>query len=1052
MKAANGVSSFRTGLLILLAGGVFALLPRDAQTGQSRAIDFNRDIRPILSDRCWGCHGPDATAKSLKRFDSESAAASVVVPGHPEKSRLIARIAHRDEEMRMPPKEAGRGLAAAEIELLTEWIRQGAKWQQHWAFIAPVRPALPPVRETGWGRNPIDAFVLARLEKEGVPHAPEADRLTLLRRVTLDLTGLPPTLAEREAFLRDGSPNAYERVVDRLLDSPHYGERMAFRWLDVARYADTSGYQSDRERQMWRWRDWVIEAFNRNKPYDQFVIEQLAGDLLPDPTTDQRVATGFNRNHRGNSEVGIIAEEYATEYVIDRVDTTATAFLGLTAGCARCHNHKYDPLTQREYYQLYAYFNSIPENGLHLRAGNTPPAIIAPTTAQQRELRRIDDRLAPLEARLRILEPRIQAAQQAWEPSLFGARQWFSDDGLIGRFALDGADAVSGPARYEAGRFGQAAAFDGQTTLLSRQTGRFSHSTPLTVSVWIYPTSENAGAILACAENAAAGELATDDPNQGKAWIGPGYGLFLEGGKLHFSLVRNWQFDAIRVETKERLALHQWHHIAASYDGRVTHNGVAIYVGGQLQNLKINGTSIAEPFAVARPWRIGGVDGSNPREFHGRIDELRIYDKPLAQAQIAVLASARALDEIARSDRRTQAEQDKLRGAFLTSAAAPAVRRLWQRIGALRAQKARIETAAPSVMVMEETAAPRPAFVLKRGSYDAPGEAVSRGVPAALPPLPGGAPNNRLGLAQWLVHPSHPLTARVAVNRFWQMMFGVGLVRTAEDFGAQGEWPSHPDLLDWLAVEFRESGWDVKALLKTIVMSAVYRQSSARDPQSSDPENRLLARGPRLRLPAEMIRDQALLVSGLLVTTVGGPSVKPYQPEGLWDKMSSSGLQYRQDHGDKLYRRSLYTYWKRTIAPPLMANFDGAGRDVCVVREYRTNTPLQALNLMNDVVFVEAARRLAERALREGGATATDRLAYGFRLATARPPSARELRILRENLQAQLAAVRKDPALTLRLLRVGEKRVDASLDPVELAACTLVMSLILNLDEVVTKE
>lgn len=1026
------------------------------QSAQLRPIDFNRDIRPILSDKCWACHGPDASAKKIRlRLDSEAASLSVINPGNPEQSKLIKRITHADEDMRMPPRDSGRTLTEREKELVTEWIRQGAKWQQHWSFIALVRPALPQVKNTGWMKNPIDTFVLARLEKEGLQPQPEADRVTLLRRLSLDLTGLPPTPAEVNAFLRDSSPKAYERVVDRLLAGARYGERMAFRWLDVARYADTSGYQSDRERQMWRWRDWVIEAFNQNKPYDQFVVEQLAGDLLPNPTINQRLATGFNRNHRGNSEAGIIPEEYATEYVIDRVDTTATAFLGLTAGCARCHNHKHDPLTQREYYQLFAYFNSIPENGLHLRAGNTPPIMIAPTSAQMQELRRIEEQIAPLDARWQALEPRIQAALKTREQSLTGAQHWFPNEGLIAHFALDGADKelAQGTAQFQSGRIRQAASFDGKTTLQSRQTGSFSQATPLTLSVRIYPTSENAGAIVSCAENAAAGELATDDPNQGKAWIGPGYGLFVEGGKLHFMIVRNWQFDAIRIETKDKLALNQWHHIAATYDGRVTHNGIAVYVDGQPQSLKSNGTSIAEPFTITKPWRIGGVDALNQRQFHGLIDEVRIYDLPLAPPQIAVLANSNSLTEIARSTNRSEADKDKVRGAFLAQASGE-VRRLWQQISALRWQKARIEAAAPSVMVMQETPEQRPAFILKRGSYDAPGEAITRGLPAALSPLPANAPNNRLGLAQWLVHPSHPLTSRVAVNRFWQMLFGVGLVKTAEDFGAQGEWPSHPELLDWLAVEFRESGWDIKRLLKTIVLSATYRQSSQASATliARDPENRLLARGSRLRLPAEMIRDQALFVSGLLVEQIGGPSVKPYQPEGLWDNMSSSGLVYTQDHGEKLYRRSLYNYWKRTIAPPLMANFDAAGRDICVVRENRTNTPLQALNLMNDVAFVEAARMLAERALREGGKTDTARVTYAFRLATARQPNTQERQILLDNLQAQRTTLQNDPTQAMRLLSVGEKKANAKLKPTELVAYTTVMSLILNLDEVVTKE
>lgn len=1028
---------------------------------QARGIEFNRDIRPLLSDKCWVCHGPDAPNKKLRlRLDSEAAAKTdlgggmrAIVPGQPEQSELVRRIHAHDEDERMPPPDSGYKLTEEEKELLTEWIRQGAAWQRHWSFIAPVRPLLPEIHNKAWVRNPIDAFVLARLEAEGLPPSREADRITLLRRASLDLTGLPPTPAEVAAFLRDKSPKAYEHVLDRLLGSPRYGERMAFRWLDVARYADTSGYQSDRERQMWRWRDWVIEAFNRNLPYDRFMVEQLAGDLLPNATPEERLATGFNRNHRGNSEAGIIPEEYAVEYVIDRVDTTATAFLGLTAGCARCHNHKYDPLTQREYYQLYAYFNSIPENGLYLRAGNSPPTMVAPTKKQQQELERIDERLAPLASRLATLEPQIQRAQREWEKSLSGGRHWFPGAGLIAHFALDGADEslAQSAAQYRSGRIDQAVVLDGATTLRTRETTTFSQTTPLTLSVWIYPTSENAGPILTCAEDAASDGAITDDAQASKAWTGAGYGLFLKGGKLHFNLVRNWQFDAIRVESKEKLALNQWHHVAASYDGRVTEGGVAVFVNGQPQSLKVNSNSIAEPFSIRQPWRIGG--SVNQWRFHGLIDEVRVYDVPLGPPQIAVLASPRSLDEIARAVERTAADADKLRWAFLDGASGE-MGRIWKQMSALRLQKARVETAAPSVMVMEEMDKPRPAFILKRGSYDAPGETVARGVPAALPPLSTNLPNNRLGLAKWLAQPSHPLTARVAVNRFWQMLFGVGIVKTAEDFGAQGEWPSHPDLLDWLAVEFRESGWDTKALLKTILMSATYRQSSQAPGEliARDPENRLLARGPRLRLPAEMIRDQALMVSGLLVERVGGPSVKPYQPEGLWDNMSSSGLVYIQDHGDRLYRRSLYTYWKRTIAPPLMTNFDASGRETCVVREHRTNTPLQALNLMNDVAFVEAARVLAERILSEGGRTAEARLAYAFRLATARAPNPRESRILLANLHAQLAEFRSDPAKARRLLSVGEKKAEAKFDAKELAAYAAVASLILNLDEVITKE
>ncbi len=1058
-------------LLIVCASlslSFFARPAHSAQTSQP-SIDFNRDIRPILSDKCWVCHGPDAKNKKLRlRLDSEATAKAdlgrgtrAIVPSHPEQSELVRRINAQDEAERMPPPYSGHRLTDREKGLLTEWIRQGAKWQSHWSFVTPVRPALPQVKNQAWVRNPIDAFVLERLEKEGLQPAPEADRVTLLRRVSLDLTGLPPTPAEVDAFVRDRSARAYERVVDRLLASPRYGERMAFRWLDAARYADTSGYQSDRERQMWRWRDWVIEAFNRNLPYDRFVIEQLAGDLLPQATLEQRLATGFNRNHRGNSEGGIIAEEYEVEYAIDRVDTMATAFLGLTAGCARCHNHKYDPLTQREYYQFFAYFNSIPENGIHLRAGNTPPTMLAPTGEQQRQARQLEIEIAALEKRLAAWEPRIQQAQRTWEQSLAPTQHWFPGDGLAAHFSLDGGDSrfVGDTAKYQPGRIRQAAAFDGKTTLWTKEAMTVTDTRPFTLSVWIYPTAENAGAILTCAKEA---DPSAEAP-AGEAPLGAGYGLFLEGGKLQFNLVDIWPFDAIRVETETKLALKEWHHVLARYDGRRTKYGAAVFVDGQQQELKAAGDSISEPFSVTQPLSIGGSVGSKNRPtqkqfhslpFHGSIDEVRVYDVPLTPPQIAVLANPNSLDAIARAASRTPADSDKLRWAFLSTAAPEEMRRVWRRLSALKLQRARLETAFPTVMVMQELAEPRPASVLKRGAYDAPGERVSRGVPAALPPLPQGASNNRLGLAEWLVQPSHPLTARVAVNGFWQMLFGVGIVKTAEDFGAQGEWPSHPALLDWLAVEFRESGWDTKALLKTIVMSATYRQASRASAEliARDPENRLLARGARLRLPAEMIRDQALFVSGLLVGQVGGPSVKTYQPDGLYDGLVSSGLVYRQDHGDKLYRRSLYTFWKRTIAPPFMVNFDAAGRETCVVRENRTNTPLQALNLMNDVTYVEAARMLAERVMREGGRTAEARLRLMFRLATARDPNPRESRVLVESLNAQLDQLRHDPAKAVRLLSVGEKKADAKLEANELAAYATVASLILNLDEVITKE
>ncbi len=1104
----------RTSKLILLTVGAAlavyaALSPLPAPVrAAGQQIDFARDIAPIFAAACNHCHGPKKAAGRL-RLDVKRLAlkggigGAVIVPGRSRASRLLARILGEGSEQRMPL--GGDPLKPEQIDLIRRWIDEGAVWPEnnqsqisnteseipkHWAFVKPERPALPEVKNKDWVRNPIDRFVLARLEREGLSPAPEASKETLIRRVSLDLTGLPPTLAEVDAFLNDKTPDAYEKVVDRLLASPRYGERMAARWLDAARYADTNGYQSDEDRQMWRWRDWVIEAFNRNLPFDQFTIEQIAGDLLPEATLDQRLATGFNRNHRINSEDGIIYDEYAVEYVVDRVDTTATVFLGMTAGCARCHNHKYDPVTQKEYYQLFAYFNNIPEYGRAVRGANSPPVMPAPTREQQRQLERLNQSLAEAEKRFASYETQWLRAKRSWEESLanHNPQHWFPGAALVAHFSFDERNAAGQgtgvlfeqlAGESAPGRIGRAAKFDGQRSLEAGQLADFSSNDRFTLSAWIYPSSERGGVIIARAQ-----DIASQVDRSPGARLGKGYGLRLEEGKVHFNLVHDWADDAIRVAAETRLAPDEWHHVLATYDGSRLASGARIYLDGRPQKLKVYYDLLIEPIKNAEPLRIGGGVDSEQR-FHGLIDEVRIYDKVLPPPEIAALACSDSLAAIARlpARERTAAERDKLFWAFLDTGAPPEIRQAWRRLNELKEQKRKLEENFPTVMVMRERETPRETFLLKRGAYDAPGEQVTRGVPAVFPPLPAGEPNNRLGLARWLVHPSNPLTSRVTVNRFWQMLFGVGLVKTTEDFGAQGERPLHPELLDWLAAEFRDGEterqsdgaterknpqsasrigrnpqWDVKALLKTIVMSATYRQSSKpnlqsaiRNPQSSDPENRLLARAPRLRLPAEMIRDQALLVSGLLVEQIGGPSVKPYQPDGVWSDLVNGG-KYATDTGAALYRRSLYTYWKRTIAPPFMANFDAASRESCTVRETRTNTPLQALNLMNDVTYVEAARLLAERALREGGQTERDRVRFAFRLATARWPDERETQVLLKQLRAQLEDFGKNTAAAERLLKVGEKVSDKKLNAVEVAAYTTVASLIINLDEVITKE
>ncbi|MGH9831606.1 MAG: DUF1553 domain-containing protein, partial [Blastocatellia bacterium] len=873
--------------------------------------------------------------------------------------------------------------------------------------------------------------VLERLEREGLTPSPEADRAMLIRRLSFDLTGLPPTPREVDDFLSDKSSNAYEKVVDRLLASERYGERMAFRWLDAARYADTNGYQLDGERTMWRWRDWVIESFNHNQPFDQFVIEQLAGDLLPQPTLDQRIATAFNRNHRNNSEDGLVPEEYAVEYVVDRVDTTSTVFLGLTMGCARCHNHKYDPFTQREYYQLYAYFNSIPEDGRAPNHGNAPPYIPAPTREQRQQLEQLDREIAQAEKQLVSSVRRSRLTQRRWEQSLKDSanRQWFPADDLLLHHALDQTAALKvdesvlerlkralaqtsntgfreGSPKYVPAPTGQGAEFDGKLFFDAGKTADFDYrdrmtdfKSKFTLSAWFYPETENSGAIVTRTRDES-GEKENNLPK------GKGYGVWFINGKVHFNLIGVWADDSYRIETAEKLPIKQWHHLIASFDGTTPYDKVRIYINGREQKLKVNNHRLFRTFSDPNYiLRIGGGGGPEYR-FKGMIDEARIYSALPDEEQVAILSCADALERIASvpAAKRTEGQRLKIRNAWLDEAAPANLRQVWQKLRESKRRREKLITSFPTLMVMQESPEPRPAYLLKRGAYDAPAEKVERGVPSIFPQFPVNLPNNRLGLARWLVSAENPLTSRVMVNRFWQMLFGAGLVKTVDDFGAQGELPSHPELLDWLAVDFRQNGWNVKSLLKTIVMSATYRQSSKVTPQllQRDPENRLLARSPRVRLAAEMIRDQALLVSGLLVEKTGGPSVRPYQPPGLYKDMVFSNMtNYDQAKGEGLWRRSAYTFWKRTVMPPAMSVFDATSREYCTVRETRTNTPLQALNLMNDVTYVEAARMLAERMLIEGGATAEERVAGAFRLATSRRPDEKELKVLVNNLIAQ---------------------------------------------------
>ena len=1054
LRYRNTVSGLAILVVILLAS------PAPAQ----KTVDFNRDILPILSDTCFKCHGPDDsqrmadlklhTREGLFRFEDD---VHVVAPGDVEKSELVRRITSNDPDEKMPPTGSDRELKPEQIELLRRWVAEGAEWKQHWSFITPTRPDVPDVSERGWVANPIDAFVLARLDREKLKHGPPAEARTALRRLAFDLTGLPPSAELIRAFDKNRGDEAWEHAIDTLLASEAYAERMAIRWLDAARYADTSGYQSDGPRYMWRWRDWVIEAFHNNKPFDEFTVEQLAGDLLPNPTLDQQIATAFNRNHRGNAEGGIVPEEFQVEYVVDRVDTTATIWLGLTMGCARCHSHKYDPITQKEYYQVYAYFNNIPEYGRALKEGNSKPWIKAPTRAQQRQLKQLERKTDAAEALLATKQRELGAQLVAWEKSHREAKtvdpiqDWTVTESLVASvppktlsgFHRDAGEELpsltvrkQGKVETVAGRVGLAVRLSGDGHLEAGNVGKFGYFDQFSFGAWVYQDEHRDGTIVS---------------KMVLVNRGGGYNLHVtDRGTVQVNLVKRWLDDSLRVETLKSIPTGRWVHLFATYNGMRTSDAIRIFIDGRPVAHQANLDGINQSFVSDEPLRVGAGNSN----FHGAVADARVYSRRLLPYEVRIIAEATPTSAIVSMPRgkRSPNQRFKLVQYFQHVAGPKDLRVAFASARDARRELRQFRRDIPSVMVMEESGIPRETHFLIRGQYDRPGERVSAGVPSWLPALPQGAAKNRLTLASWLVREDHPLTARVTVNRFWRDLFGTGLVKTTEDFGAQGERPSHPELLDWLAVDFVESGWDVKRLIKTIVMSNTYRQSSRVSPEllQRDPENRLLARGPRFRLPAEMIRDQALAISGLLTRKVGGPSVKPYQPEGLWSEIASD-TEYALAKGDDLYRRSLYTYWKRTVAPPMMMTFDASGREMCEVRQTRTNTPLQALNLMNDVTFVEAARVLAQNVFH--AAKSDDaRFRWAFQKVTARGPSKQESEILLASLGHYQKLFAGSPESAKSLIAYGASPVDEKIPPAELAAWTTICSTLLNLDETVTKE
>jgi hypothetical protein len=1039
---------FSNRLSLALFG--FAMLSSFAWAG---TIDFNRDIRPILSDKCYKCHGPDENTREADlRLDTKEGAFGdlgggyfPIVPGKPDESELVWHINAEDEDDIMPPPDSGLTLTAEQKRLLSQWIEEGAEWKTHWSYEPIVRPEFPKVSNPDWVRNGIDRFILSRLDLEGLKPSIEAERVTLVRRLSFDLTGLPPTSAEVDAFLKDESPDAYDQLVNRLLNSHRYGEAMALPWLEAARYADTDGYQNDGPRFMWRWRDWVIEAYNRNLSFDQFTIEQLAGDLLENPTLDQVIATGFNRNHRYNSEEGIVLEEFLLENAVDRVDTTSTVWMGLTMGCARCHDHKYDPISTKEYYQLISIFDNVPESGRAVKYGNSEPYLPAPTREQAVELYEYDKRLIAAQEKLDSASDMIANGINGWEARgpleldesalvARGLTDYFSLESDDSRTETDSHNPV-----YLEGVQGDSASFDGKGQLtLDIKANFFAHKR-FSLAFWLNPKDTSSGVIFS---------------KQEPSLLRSGLNVEFKEGRLQFYIITSWIAGVGAIETIEFLKTDQWRHVTLTNDGSLSAAGMRILIDGKavktrmLYNTNSNIVETSKDVAL----RVGGgVVGSR---FKGQVDEVRTYDRTLWQDEAMILAEPTSLEEIAQMDpsARSPSVEAKWKTYYLENTAPESLKNLDADFFAARMERLEFHDALPTAMVMQEMDPPRPTHVRVRGVYDQLGEQVEHKLPGVFPDFPRGASHDRLGFAQWLVSGKHPLTARVAVNRYWLKYFGRGIVKTAEDFGVQGDWPSHPALLDWLADEFVRTGWDIKAMQKLIVSSATYRQESRVTPVllERDPENILLARGPRQRLSAHAYRDQALAVSGLLVERLGGPSVSPYQPDKLWELMSN--MVYTQSKGDDLYRRSLYTIWKRTIPPPTMVLMDAADRESCIVSSKRTNTPLQALTLLNEKTFVEAARNLGQRILLEGGDTAAERIAFGFNATTFRRPNIKEAVLLERAYQNYRSEFVNDLVGAERLIAVGESRSSESLDPRELAAATALANVLLNLDEVITKE
>jgi hypothetical protein len=1021
----------------------FLLTALAAPAAAAGKLDFNRDIRPILSDNCFACHGFDAKKRKADlRLDTpEGAYAAIegvfpIKPGDPAASSILQRALSTDEDEVMPPPETNKKLTAAQIDLLKRWIAEGAEYQRHWSFEAPVKSPLPEVPNAKAPiRNGIDAFIQARLAVEGLAPAPEASKETLIRRVSLDLTGLPPTLEEVEAFLADTSPEAYEKLVNRLLKSERYGEHMGRYWLDAARYADTHGLHLDNERSMWPYRDWVVRAFNENLPFDEFTIWQLAGDLLPEATMDQKIASGFNRCNVTTSEGGSINEEFVFRYAVDRTDTTVAVWMGLTAGCAVCHDHKFDPITQKEFYQLYAFFNSAADPAMDGNILLTPPTLRLSTPEQAQALAEFDQKIAAKQAEIReaiktlnytdpaTIEPAppVQTSEVVWFEDAFPAGATVGVAGAATEFVT----AETGPVFSGSRALKRTAKGVAQDYFASG--GQFTVPPNGKISVQCFLDEQDPPVAVML-------QFHTAGWNHRAVWG--------EEGAIPFGKVRTP--ERVRVGNLPELGKWVKLEVEAAKLGLKPGAKVTGYAFTQFNGTvywdHLAMTSRVEPAKDPQwSWQVW-VKGNQGKRVEGLPNDLQTLVRGKKPEEWPEKEVARLKDWW--FENQYQGARELIEG--------PGAAKL-----ALEAEKKALEDAIPATFIMADLPQPRESFIMDRGLYDQPTEKVERGTPAIFPGLPVKENATRLDLARWLVSPENPLTARVAVNRLWQQFFGAGLVKTANDFGSQGTPPTHPELLDWLAVSFREAGWDMKQFVKLIVTSHSYRQSAqfSEAGLQADPDNQLLARGPRFRLDAEVVRDQALFVAGLLSPKIGGKGVRPYQPENIWEPVAFGGSNtknYIQDHGESLYRRSLYTFWKRTAPPPNMTSFDAPNRESYCLQRERSNTPLQALTLMNDVQFFEASRAFAQRVL-TAEADPEKRLTTLFRMATSRLPEVSEIAILQQALTKHLASFRAQPEEAQKAISYGESKPDEKIDAAELAAWTMVANLVLNLDEIVTK-